>query len=335
LQSPPSAPKILAIWRPLTSLPYSRGEYPLDKASSHQAPVDLKSYCNSTPTAIFIHHARLMEIQVITQDMRNLLSHSKPIVSEIINLYVELFNNQSDLTCLPMNTFPNLKSQGWQTIQKGFEEYRNRSRRKARPQFIARRLTQTLEDYKLIPTMQYDSRPGNIILPPVLANNSSYLSGGGLSHQVKMLKDKPTYYHSYTQKGPVSIVQASTSANQWCPPFLPVLRHNHPIENLISDSSREKIILCCQQPLDKSLVHITGSRLTSVTTRLLRELISHGQMVQHNVLNVFLEIFTTKYQINYLSTFFIHILQRDRKWDNAKRWFNDSDRRPCSYWPTL
>jgi hypothetical protein len=182
---------------------------------------------------------------------------------------------------------------------------------------------------------KHGSRPGNIILPPALANNSSYLSGGGSSHQVKILQDKPTYYHSYTQKGPVSIAQASTSANQWCPPFLPVLRHNHPIENLISDSSREKINLCCQQPLDKSLVHITGSRLTSVTTRLLRELISHGQMVQDNVLNVFLEILTTEYQINYLSTFFIHILQRDRKWDNAKRWFNDSDRRPCSYRPTL
>jgi len=58
-------------------------------------------------------------------------------------------------------------------------------------------------------------------------------------------------------------------------------------------------------------------------------------MVQDDVLNVFLEKLTTKYQIHYLSTFFIHILQRDKKWDNAKRWFNDPDRRPRSYRPTL
>ncbi len=159
-----------------------------------------------------------------------------------------------------MNTFPNLKSQGWRAMQKCFVGYRNRSIKKARPQFfIARRLTQNPEDHNLIPTMQYGSHPDCIILPPVLANNSSYLSGGGLSHQVTTLRDKPTYYHSYRQKGPVSIVQASTSVNQWCPPFLPFIRHNHPIENLISDSSQAKIILCCQQPLDNSLVHITGS----------------------------------------------------------------------------
>jgi hypothetical protein len=336
LQSPPLPPEMLATWRPLASLPYSRSDHPLDKACSHQVLVDLMSYCSSPPTVVFVQHARLTEAHVTTQDLRDLLSHSKPIVDEIITLYLELIPTQFDLTYLSTNTFPNLKSQGWRAMQKCFAGYRNRSRRNARPHIlIVRRLTHNLEDHNLIPAMQYGLRPDYIILPPVLANNSSYLSGGGLSHHVTMLRDEPTYYHSYRQQGPVSIVQASTSENQWCPSFLPFLRHNHPIKNLISDSSRAKIILCCQQPLDNSLVHITGSRLTSVTTRLLRELISHGQMVKDDVLNVFLEILTTKYQIHYLSTFFIHILQRDKKWDNAKRWFNDPDRRPRSYRPTL
>ena len=68
---------------------------------------------------------------------------------------------------------------------------------------------------------KHGSRPGNIILPHALSNTSSHLSGGGSSNQVRMLQDKPTYYHSYTQKGPVSIAN-SPSVNICKPMVSPI-----------------------------------------------------------------------------------------------------------------
>jgi len=99
-----------------------------------------------------------------------------------------------------------------------------------------------------------------------LQNNSTYLSGGGLSTQGSTQRNEPIYYQSYRQHGPASIAQGLTSTIKWRPPSLPFLRGNHPIEALISTSSCEQIIVSCQQPLDNSLVHITKSRLTSMTT---------------------------------------------------------------------
>jgi hypothetical protein len=69
-----------------------------------------------------------------TKDLRDLLSHSSPIADEMITLYLELLTAQYGIAFLATNAIPKLRSEGWNTVQRCFAQFRNRPRTNTRPQ---------------------------------------------------------------------------------------------------------------------------------------------------------------------------------------------------------
>jgi hypothetical protein len=138
------------------------------------------------------------------------------------------------------------------------------------------------------------------------------LYGGGLRPTHRALTGDPIPLKHYQQKGKMSIAVNITQQNQWCPRHQFPIRHDdHPIEQLLTESDFQTIQAFARQSQHRKLTYITNSHLTAITTESLQELISHGEMIIDNVLNVFLEIMCTATDINYLSTFFISLLRQD------------------------
>jgi hypothetical protein len=81
-------------WRPLPQLPYGRSTHPLDIACTQQSLTNLVQYCNRPATVIFAQHYIKKEMHITTTDLRDLLSHSKPIADETITLYLVLLTTQ-------------------------------------------------------------------------------------------------------------------------------------------------------------------------------------------------------------------------------------------------
>jgi hypothetical protein len=75
-----------------------------------------------------------------------------------------------------------------------------------------------------------------------------------------------------------------------------------------------------QDPKDV-LVYLSNSKAQSVTTASLRELLSHDEMTNDSILNTFLAILCDAHNVAFLSTFFIHILKRDKSWEGVQNWF--------------
>lgn len=75
------------------------------------------------------------------------------------------------------------------------------------------------------------------------------------------------------------------------------------------------------QDPDDVIVYVTHSRAQLVTTASLRRLLSHGEMTDDTILNTFLAILSDAYDEAFLSTFFIHILNRDQSWEGVQHWF--------------
>jgi len=120
-------------WRPSAQLPYGRSNHSLDTACTQQSLTTLVQYCNRLATVIFVQHHIKKEMHITTTDLRDLLSHSKPIADETIKLYLELLTTQYDITYLATNTIPKLQGEGWTTVQRSFASFRNRRRTNARP----------------------------------------------------------------------------------------------------------------------------------------------------------------------------------------------------------
>jgi hypothetical protein len=93
----------------------------------------LVQYCNRPATVIFAQHYIKKEMHITTTDLRDLLSHSKPIADETITLYLELLTTQYNITYLATNTIPKLQGEGWIAVQRSFASFRNRRRTNARP----------------------------------------------------------------------------------------------------------------------------------------------------------------------------------------------------------
>jgi hypothetical protein len=120
------------------------------------------------------------------------------------------------------------------------------------------------------------------------------------------------------QTQPKGILQVSAHLNtkcQWQPRQpLPIKRGDHPIEHLIPQASLPLIPMAAQQNQDDVLMFMTNSPAETVTIACFRELISHGEMTRDTILNMFLAVLCAEHNLSYLSTFFIHVLRRDRSW---------------------
>ncbi len=133
IQAAPLEPGTATCWRPTACLTVQRSSHPLDRACTQQNLATLAAYCSRSATITFVQHHTNQEMHVTTTDLRDLLSHSKPIADETITLYLELLTRQYNLAYMATNIIPKLQSDGWGAIQRYFANYRNRPRRNTRP----------------------------------------------------------------------------------------------------------------------------------------------------------------------------------------------------------
>jgi len=98
-------------------------------------------------------------------------------------------------------------------------------------------------------------------------------------------------------------------------------RSSHPIEVSLTELDLLKIKIFARQDSNRKLAYITNNHLTHISTERLQELLSHGEMIIDNILNVFLEILCSSQGIYYLSTYFVSMLRLERNWARSKRWF--------------
>jgi len=71
-------------WRPAACLSVKRSQHPLDRACSLQELCELMRYSNRNESLTFVCHQDKEEVHVTTKDLRDLLSHSRPIADETI-----------------------------------------------------------------------------------------------------------------------------------------------------------------------------------------------------------------------------------------------------------
>lgn len=133
IQAAPLEPGTATCWRPTACLTVQRSSHPFDRACTQQNLATLAAYCSRSATITFVQHHTNQEMHVTTTDLRDLLSHSKPIADETITLYLELLTRQYNLAYMATNIIPKLQSDGWGAIQRYFANYRNRPRRNTRP----------------------------------------------------------------------------------------------------------------------------------------------------------------------------------------------------------
>ena len=90
-------------------------------------------YSNRNESLTFVCHQDKEEVHVTTKDLRDLLSHSRPIADETITLYLELLSAQYDFAYLATSTIPKLQEEGWNRLKRSFAYFRNRPRTNTRP----------------------------------------------------------------------------------------------------------------------------------------------------------------------------------------------------------
>jgi len=120
-------------WRPAACLSVKRSQHPLDRACSLQELCELMRYSNRNESLTFVCHQDKEEVHVTTKDLRDLLSHSRPIADETITLYLELLSAQYDFAYLATSTIPKLQEEGWNRLKRSFAYFRNRPRTNTRP----------------------------------------------------------------------------------------------------------------------------------------------------------------------------------------------------------
>jgi hypothetical protein len=159
--------------------------------------------------------------------------------------------------------------------------------------------------------------------------------GGGATYSNKAVIDltnlpdtaqpssETLYYPQEThQKGILQVGVYLTTKCPWQPrQSLPIRRGDHPIEHLIPQESFPMIQIAAQQNRDDVLMFLADFPAETVTTTCFRELISHGEMTRDTILNTFLAVLCASHNLTYLSTFFVHLLRRDRSWSQLTSWF--------------
>jgi hypothetical protein len=109
---------------------------------------------------------------------------------------------------------------------------------------------------------------------------------------------------------------------QWQPRTnLPTRLGTHTLELSLPNSYQALIKTATSQDPNRVLLYWTNQPAQHITSTNLRELISHGSMTSHCVLNTFLEVLCHDNPISYLSTFFISILHQNNDWSSLRNWF--------------
>jgi len=145
-----------------------------------------------------------------------------------------------------------------------------------------------------------------------------------------------TYPAFTTERGVMQIATNMNQKSHWQPiRSLPVRRGEHPIELLFNPTLFRAIHLATQQDPEDVVAYVTTLREQHVTSNCIRELMSHGEMTKDTILNTFLYILCSNQGLKFLSTYFLHILKRDRSWTELTSWFAPSSDLQNNSYPLL
>jgi hypothetical protein len=95
---------------------------------------------------------------------------------------------------------------------------------------------------------------------------------------------------------------------------------NHPFADIIQPQVFHSLMVAARQDPEDVIVYLSHSKAQTVTTASLRELLSHGEMTNDSILKTLLAILCDAHNVAFLSTFFIHILKRDKSWEGVQQW---------------
>jgi hypothetical protein len=124
------------------------------------------------------------------------------------------------------------------------------------------------------------------------------------------------------QTGIVSITIDLLPKNNWQPRHRLLYQTvNHPFVDIIQPQVIHSLMVAARQDPEDVIVYLSHSKAQTVTTASIRELLSHGEMTNDSILNTFLAILCDAHNVAFLSTFFIHILKRDKSWEGVQHWF--------------
>jgi len=134
--------------------------------------------------------------------------------------------------------------------------------------------------------------------------------------------DNVQYPQNTQEKGILRIAVLSTINSPWRPlRSLPTQQGNHPLELLSPPQSYQLIQTATQQAPTDVIAYLKEERAINVTATCIRELISHGSMIRDTIFNTFLAVLCAEHILTFLSTFFIHIMRRDKSWIPLQNWF--------------
>jgi hypothetical protein len=136
---------------------------------------------------------------------------------------------------------------------------------------------------------------------------------------------KIIYAQNVKLKGPAWVADISSAtcmqSTQWRPNHhLNFQRSQHPLDLLITPFHTELIIKTCQLPADIAILYSDDKPEATVTSRQLRNLITHGTPISDAILFLFLEIFCEFFDFSSLPSKFLDFLRRDG-WANTTRLF--------------
>ncbi len=155
------------------------------------------------------------------------------------------------------------------------------------------------------------------------------------------------WYHPITlftrrsfQWGPLQIAPvplASTNQQLWNPEhYLPPLEQHHPLLSFVTSQQIEDLQSYCQQSPQTATAYSAYRSTMALQTYPSWNLISHCQLINDEVINLFFEIPCSQYNISFLSPTFLNILQWDGGQCSLQHFTSSSRHRHRTiYWPVL
>lgn len=192
---------------------------------------------------------------------------------------------------------------------------------------------------------KFEVREGSLKSRSSAKYDSYQLIGGGKLNYKKsgnyLPVDKWIYPDKTTKYGPIlrAPLQEPLLASEpyWKPNnSLPYVKDSHPLEILIHESDLQLIKYYCAQDSHQVITYSSRKPTTAITTFTLRDLISHGQPITGEVMELCLEVLCTHFDLCYLTPHLIPLLARDG-WERIKRYFSNhrSRNRRTTFRPNL
>ncbi len=129
--------------------------------------------------------------------------------------------------------------------------------------------------------------------------------------------------HSYAPPSPILLRKSSElhSKRQWYPrTSLPHFCSSHPFDQSCDEADLQLLRSMCTQPLSSMLIQLRSNTLETITTKDLRNLLSHNSTITQQAINLYLHLLSHQFTVFFLDSAFFTCLKAEG-WPRVARWF--------------